>query len=96
MGFIFGFILVIFLLVTFLLCSVVLVQESKGMGLGASFGGDVKESLFGTSTAAVLKKITGYLAAAFMILCIFLSLWTSSLARAKAAIIPEVEVEDLQ
>ena len=96
MGFIFGFTLIIFLIITFLLCSVILVQESKGMGLGASFGGDVKESLFGTSTAAVLKKITGYLAATFMILCIFLSLWTSSLARARNVVIPETEIEEVQ
>ncbi len=51
------------------------------MGLGASFGGDNGDSLFGTSTADVLKKFTAYLAGFFMIACILLSLWTSVIGR---------------
>ena len=42
-----------------LLCFVILIQESKSLGLGASFGGDAGDSLFGTSTASVLKKFYG-------------------------------------
>ncbi|MCB1085279.1 MAG: preprotein translocase subunit SecG [Chlamydiia bacterium] len=68
-----------------LLCFVILIQESKSMGLGASFGGDAGDSLFGTSTADILKKFTAYLAAIFLIACLILSLWTSSLGRAKKA-----------
>ena len=62
------------------------------MGLGASFGGGSSDSLFGTSTADVLKKFTAYLIAIFMISCIFLSLWTSSLGRAHdRAVRPTIE-----
>ena len=58
-----------------------MIQESKSLGLGASFGGDSGESVFGTSTAEVLKRITAYLAMFFVIGCVVLSLWTSALAR---------------
>ena len=97
MGFLFGFLLFTFLVVALLLCMIILVQESKSMGLGASFGGDSGESLFGTSTADVLKKMTGYLAAAFMILCVVLSLWTSVVGRKRNVVIPTpVQIEETE
>lgn len=58
------------------------------MGLGASFGGDPGESLFGTSTADVLKKITAWLAVAFVMSCLLLSLWTGAMGRGKSLIEP--------
>lgn len=69
-----------------LLCLVILVQESKSLGLGASFGGDPGESLFGTSTADVLKKFTAWLAVIFMVACVLLSIWSSGIAHPKGAI----------
>jgi preprotein translocase subunit SecG len=76
--------LFLFVLLCGLLCLVILIQESKSMGLGASFGGDAGDSLFGTSTADVLKKFTAWLATIFMISCVLLSLWSAGLARPKA------------
>lgn len=70
-----------FLFVSTLLCGVILLQESKTSGLGASFGGDAGESVFGTATAEVLKKITVYLCFGFLALCILLSMWTAKLGR---------------
>jgi len=70
-------------------------QESKSLGLGASFGGDTGDSLFGTSTADVLKKFTAVLGAIFIISCIVLSLWSSSLGRA-VTFTPESEIEEVQ
>lgn len=78
-----------------LLCFVILIQESKSMGLGASFGGDSGDSLFGTSTAQVLKKFTAYLALIFMVVCLVLSLWSSALGRAKASS-PGITIEEMQ
>ena len=86
--------LFLFLGICALLSFVILVQESKSMGLGASFGGDAGDSLFGTSTAAVLKKFTAYLAGIFMIVCLMLSFWSSSISRAHKAPIPQVEIEE--
>jgi preprotein translocase subunit SecG len=84
MTFIYYLALFLFMGLSVILCLVILVQESKSLGLGASFGGDPGESLFGTSTAEVLKKITAYLACIFMVGCVVLSLWTSALGRSKA------------
>ncbi|MBU6446283.1 MAG: preprotein translocase subunit SecG, partial [Verrucomicrobia bacterium] len=60
MMFLFYLFLFLFLLASLLLCFVILIQEAKSLGLGASFGGDNSDSLFGTSTAEVLKRFTGY------------------------------------
>jgi preprotein translocase subunit SecG len=80
--------LLIFLMLCALLCLIVLVQESKSLGLGASFGGDPGDSLFGTSTADVLKTFTAWLALIFMVSCVLLSLWTGTMSRNKNRIIP--------
>jgi preprotein translocase subunit SecG len=94
MTFIYYSAIVVFILLCALLCLVVLVQESKSMGLGASFGGDAGDSLFGTSTADVLKKFTAWLIAIFLFSCVLLSLWTSSLG--KAAVSIPASIEDVQ
>lgn len=62
------------------LCFIILIQESKSMGFGASFGGDMGSSFWGTSTPVVLKKITVYVAAALFVLCLFLSCWGENLS----------------
>ncbi|MCH9626696.1 MAG: hypothetical protein S4CHLAM2_03240 [Chlamydiales bacterium] len=76
--------LFLFLFVSVVLCFVILIQESKSSGLGASFGGDSGDSLFGTSTPEVLKKITAWLAVIFLGGCVILSLWTGAMGRAKS------------
>ena len=86
--------LFIFLIISALLGFVILLQESKSMGLGASLGGNSGDSLFGTSTAAVLKKFTAYLAGIFMVISLLLSFWSSSLARYQLTSIPQVEIEE--
>lgn len=96
MTFFFYFFLTLFLVLSGVVCLIVLVQESKSLGLGASFGGDPGESLFGTSTALVLKKITAYLAVAFVVGCILLSLWTETLGRKASLPVPSsIEQIDL-
>lgn len=82
----------LFIMLCVLLCFVILIQESKSMGLGASFGGDASSSIFGTSTAEVLKKFTFWVAGIFLISCIGLSLWTASIGRYhKQQISPKIE-----
>jgi preprotein translocase subunit SecG len=75
--------IILFIILCAVLCFVIMIQESKSTGLGASFGGEATDSLFGTSTADVLKKFTGWLALVFLVSCIILSLWTSSMERAR-------------
>jgi preprotein translocase subunit SecG len=81
MTFLYYLFLTLFLLFSVFTCLIILMQEAKSLGLGASFGGDSGDSLFGTSTAEVLKKFTAYLVAIFMISCVILSLWTANLGR---------------
>jgi preprotein translocase subunit SecG len=95
MTFILYLALFLFLGVSALLCFVILIQESKSLGLGASFGGDPGDSVFGTSTAEVLKKFTAYLAIIFMVSCLLLSLWTGSMGRSKERFIPTA-IEEVQ
>ena len=91
MSFIFYFTLFLFLALCCVLIFTILIQESKSMGLGASFGGDSGNSLFGTSTADVLKKFTAYMIAIFMITCVVISFWTSALGRAHNRIPSAIE-----
>lgn len=87
----------LFLLLCAVLCFVILIQESKSTGLGASFGGDTGDSLFGTSTADVLKTFTAWLAFIFLVSCVLLSLWTTALARSKTTnASPEALMENVQ
>jgi preprotein translocase subunit SecG len=95
MTFVFYLAIFLFLGICGLLCLVILIQESKSLGLGASFGGDAGESVFGTSTAAVLKKFTAYLAIIFMVSCILLSLWTGAMGRNNSHLIPP-SIEDVE
>lgn len=84
-----------FVILCAVLCLVILVQESKSLGLGASFGGDPGESLFGTSTADVLKKFTAWLAFVFMIACVLLSLWSASIGANRTKSLP-MTIEETQ
>lgn len=83
MTFLYFFTIALFLILCAMLCAVILMQESKSSGLGASFGGEASDSLFGTSTADVLKKFTAWLAIVFFVACIILSLWTTAMGRTK-------------
>lgn len=94
MTFVFYLVIFLFILLCAILCLVILVQESKSLGLGASFGGDPGDSLFGTSTADVLKKFTAYLGIVFIVSCVVLSLWTGALSR-KPSVTPTI-IEEVQ
>jgi preprotein translocase subunit SecG len=83
MIFIYYLAIFLFIFLCIVLCFVILIQESKSTGLGASFGGDASESVFGTATADVLKRFTAWLSFLFLASCVILSLWTSAMARSK-------------
>lgn len=87
--------LVLFMILCAVLCFVILIQDSKSSGLGASFGGDGGDSLFGTSTADVLKKFTGWLAFAFLTSCVLLSVWTSAMSHKNTASTPLIEETEM-
>lgn len=84
MMFLYFLTIALFMILCVLLCGVILLQESKSSGLGSSFGGEASESLFGTSTADVLKRFTAWLAIIFFAACILLSIWTSSMGHSQS------------
>ncbi|AQT77447.1 preprotein translocase subunit SecG [Chlamydia gallinacea] len=73
--------LFVFLVLCVFLCGLILIQESKSMGLGSSFGVDSGDSMFGVSTPDILKKTTAWLALIFCCGCLFLSFATNYLGK---------------
>ena len=65
--------IIIEVLCSLLLIGVILVQKSKGEGLGMAFGSEMGESLFGARAANVLVKTTIWLGIIFMLNTIFLA-----------------------
>jgi preprotein translocase subunit SecG len=84
----FYFSIFFFMIISILLCFIILIQESKSLGLGASFGGDSGDSVFGTATATILKKITAWLAIIFMVFCLILSFWSASIGSSRIQPVP--------
>ena len=83
----------LFIGLSVLLSFVILIQESKSLGLGASFGGDAGSSVFGTSTADVLKKFTAWLAVIFFVMCLLFS--SLSGAVSKKGVTPATMIEEI-
>ena len=82
MTFLFYIGIFIFFGVCLILSFIIMMQESKSMGLGASFGSEMSSSMFGTSTASVLKKATAIFAIIFIALALTLSYVGESLSKA--------------
>jgi len=68
----YGFVLVIHILVAFFLVGVILIQGGRG-GLGEALGGAAAQSLFGGGANTVMTKITAVFAALFMVTCLSLA-----------------------
>lgn len=66
---------VLIALVSVLLMGAVLIQNPKGGGVDSTFGGAQANQMFGAAKSTdFIEKITWYLAAALIILCIVTSL----------------------
>jgi len=94
MSLLFFMFIFLFLGVGVLLSFLIMMQESKNLGLGASFGGDSSSSVFGASTADVVKKATAYLAVAFLAGCFIMTYWSHALSMAPKPV--EVEIESAE
>ena len=81
MVFLFYLSIILFVLLCMSLAFLILIQESKSLGFGASFGGDVGGSLFGTSTPEVLRTLTKWMAIAFFAGCLILSYWAAGVSQ---------------
>lgn len=64
-----------------LLIGVILLQKTKGEGLGMAFGAEMGESLFGARASNALVKITIWLGAIFVVNTIVLAMVYSNASR---------------
>jgi preprotein translocase subunit SecG len=74
------FLLIIHVLISVLLITLVLMQPDKSQGgIGAAFGGNATDNLFGGSaaTSTAVSKVTTYLAVIFMILSLTIAIITA-------------------
>lgn len=62
-----GLITVVHIGACFFLVLMILLQQSKGDGMGSAFGGGSSQSVLGSSAGNILTKITTFLAIVFMI-----------------------------
>ena len=70
-------------LIALLLICLVLVQPSKGGGLGSAFGG-IGESVFGAQAMSQLSKVTVVLLTLFFVLTLLLAVMTGHRSKASA------------
>lgn len=77
-SFVHYFMVFIQVIVGLMLIGIILIQKSKGQGMGTAFGGGMGESLFGSQVGNVLTKITVVLALIFMVNSTFLAFMKSS------------------
>lgn len=76
------FVAIIHLIVAFVLIGLVLVQDSKGGGLGIGGGGGGSNSLLGAAGAQTLaSKMTRWTAVLFAVTCISLTMMTAQNSR---------------
>ncbi|BCU76976.1 preprotein translocase subunit SecG [Luteolibacter sp. LG18] len=66
--------LVIFFFVCVMMVLLILMQRPKQEGLGAAFGANVTDQVFGARTTNVLQRGTVYLASAFFVLALTLAI----------------------
>ena len=72
---IYGVFIFLLLVVSILLVIVILLQSGRGGGLAGSLGGGVSTAMFGGQGAdKLMTRLTAGLAAAFMVLAIFISI----------------------
>ncbi len=70
---------VLIALVCVLLMAAVLIQNPKGGGVDATFGGSQANQMFGAAKSAdFIEKVTWYLAIALFVLCIITTLMVGS------------------
>ena len=86
-----GILIFIHIMISVVLVVVILLQASKGGGLAGIAGGQTSSALFGArGTASALSTITQYLAAAFLVLSVVLSVMAGSGGKQTDIVTPSV------
>jgi preprotein translocase subunit SecG len=87
------FIIILIILVCILLMFVVLIQNPKGGGLSASFGGVGQQLLGARRSTDVVEKLTWGFAAALIVLCLSSTLFVDKHELSKKEAAPKSEIE---
>ena len=77
MGMLYGFLIVLEVLISFLLIVIIFMQKSKGGMGGSAFGGGAGEAIFGSRMGNVLTKATVVLGCAFLVNTLMLTVLTA-------------------
>ena len=94
--FIYSFFIFIHVIICILMVIVILMQASKGKGLAGAFGGGggMAASMLGArGTASFLSKATTYLATAFVLNCIILTLLSRTVSTPRSAVQDAMQVQ---
>ena len=88
----YGLVLVIHVMVSFILIGVILLQGGRG-GLSDALGGAAAQSLFGGGTATVLTRVTAFCAGLFVVTCLSLAYLSTMKGRSVIEQVPFVSPE---
>jgi len=77
----YGFVIFIHVVASFLLIAVILLQAGRGGGLSDTFGSDSSQTIFGTKASVFLTKATVVAACLFLFTSLFLGIMTSRRGR---------------
>ena len=83
----YGFVLVIHLLVCFILIGIVLIQGGRG-GIGETLGGSGSQSLFGGGVNTFIAKVTAVCGGVFMVTCLVLAMLSTARGRSVIEQVP--------
>ena len=89
------FVTILIIVVCILLAAVVLIQNPKGGGLSASFGGVGQQLLGAKRSTDVVEKLTWGLAFALIFLCLSTTLFVGKKSAAKKDALPKSEIEQM-
>ena len=75
--FLYGLVIAVHVVASLILICVILLQAGRGGGLSESFGGESRQTIFGTKTSVFLSRATMMAAGFFLITSILLGILTS-------------------
>jgi preprotein translocase subunit SecG len=90
------FVTILIIIVCILLGAVVLIQNPKGGGLSASFGGVGQQLLGARRSTDVVEKLTWGLAFALIFLCLSTTFFVGKKTAATKEALPKSEIEQMQ
>ena len=89
----YAFITILIVLVCILLGAAVLIQNPKGGGLNATFGGVGQQLLGARRSTDIIEKLTWGFAFALIFLCLSTSFFVDKRAMSKKEVAPKSEIE---